>query len=114
MEKISQKLPETKAKADRFQNIRVMPETRELLTEILKKVNGKERGRNIKTDEVLAIALTLITPKEIKELQEASLSNADRLELSYQKYILENSFISQDEWLGRLMKGALAGAVTGI
>ncbi len=107
MEKTSQKVQETREQSDKVQNIRVNSQTREVLAEILNKVNGKEHGRNIKADDLIAIALSLITPKEIKELQEASLSNADRLELGYQKYVTENSYISKDEYLGHLMNGEL-------
>jgi len=105
MEKVSQKVPETEVKGDKIIHVRVTEKTRELLTSVLKKVNSKERGRSIKADEVIALALNLITSVEIKQLQEASLSNADRLELSYQKYIRENSPISKDEWIGILLDG---------
>ena len=107
MEKPTQKLQESKEQADKILTVRVSPKTRDLLTEILKKVNGKDHGRCIKADAVLALALSLVTQKEIRELQESSLTNADRLELQYQRYIQENSFISKDEWIGRLMKGEL-------
>lgn len=107
MEKTPQKLQSVAAKKNNHHNVRLTEGTWKILTELLKKINGKDRGRSIKADEVIALALSLITPGEIKELQDGSLSNADRLELKYQKYIQENSYMSKDDFLGRLMKGEL-------
>ncbi len=105
MEKQSQKVQNTGERTDKIQNVRVTPASRELLAEILGKVNNKQQGRSVKATEIIALALSLITPKEIRELQETSLSNADRLELKYRKYSQENAYISKDEYIGRLMKG---------
>lgn len=107
MEKPVQKLGTANQQNEKAHSIRVSPVTYNRLSEILAKVNEKKMGRSTRADEVVALALNLVTQEEVKALQEASLSNADRLELSYQKYIRENAFISQDEYLGRLMKGEL-------
>jgi hypothetical protein len=108
MEKATQKLPATDQQNEKAHSIRLSPTTYDKLTDILSKVNEKKMGRSTKADEVIALALKLVGQEGIRALQEASLSNADRLELDYQKYIRENSFISQDEYLGRLMKGELS------
>ena len=72
------------------------------------KANKKEGGRTIKIDPIIKLALSLIEPKHIKDIQEASLTNQDRLEIEYQAYIAKNGMISKDEYLGKRLRGEIA------
>ncbi len=79
------------------------PETRKKLILELTKANKKDFGRRIKPDDLLSVALSLIEAHHIKELQEKSLSNADRLDRDYRSYVQKNGPISKDEYLGLLL-----------
>ena len=73
---------------------------------LLKKVNEKALGRTIKFDELIDLALTLVTDDHLKTLQEVSLSNEDRKERLRQVYISKVGAISKDEWTGFTMTKA--------
>jgi hypothetical protein len=65
------------------------------LSEILTKVNDKKMGRSTRADEVVALALNLVTQEEVRALQEAALSNADSTKMPSvsQKYFINLPFL---------------------
>ena len=69
----------------------------------LKKANDKDCGRTIKFEDLVSLALGLVTDEHLKLLQEASLSHEDRKELLRQKYIATRGPISKDEFTGFMM-----------
>ena len=102
--------PEKKAKSPKptaHAALRVRKETRKKVVTELAKVNRKDFGRRVRTDEYLLLAISLIRSEHIHSLQEASLSNADRLERDYRAYVAQHGSISKDEYLGRRLRGEL-------
>lgn len=83
--------------------IRVKRDTRRLIEKELAKANKKECGRKIKADDLLRLALSLLGQEHIKSLQEASLSNADRLDVEYREYIKKHGTVTKDAFLGILL-----------
>jgi hypothetical protein len=102
---------EKKAKPKTKSNVtvlRVLHDTRKKIMGEVAKANKKELGRKIRSDDILALAISLIEPQHIKKLQEASLSNADRLEREYRAYIVKNGPISKDAYLGKRLTGEVS------
>ena len=69
----------------------------------LKQINAKEIGRNLKLDEVLALALERLTDEDIKLLQGRSLSNTDRQEILRKKYSELHGPVTPEEFVGITM-----------
>lgn len=90
-----------------YASIRVAKETARSLQLQLAQVNKKDYGKRIKPDQLIALALGLIKPEHVTQLQETSLSNQDRFERDYSAYIAEHGKITKDEFLGKLMKGEI-------
>ena len=60
--------------------------------------------RRISFSDYVAKAISKLNDEDRKELQEASLSNADRLELMYREHAKGNhSQLSKEQFLGRLI-----------
>lgn len=83
--------------------IRVKRETRKKILHELTKANKKDYGRNLRAEDLIAFALTLVLPEHILRLQESTLSNADRLEQQFKDYVAKHGSISKDAFLGRLL-----------
>lgn len=83
--------------------VRVSNETRKILNRLLDKANKKSFGKKIKADALFAISLGLLTDKHIKELQDGSLTNADRLDMAFKEFKKRNSGATRDEFLGSLL-----------
>ena len=86
-------------------SLRVKRETKRKILADLAKVNKKEFGKRVASDELLLIALSLITDQHIKSVQAASLSNADRLEIQYREFVKKNGATSKDDFLGKILSG---------
>ncbi|MCK5073273.1 MAG: hypothetical protein KAQ98_07585 [Bacteriovoracaceae bacterium] len=84
--------------------IRVTKITAKKINVMIQKLNKKLFGKSIRVDDVLKKALSLLEEKHFKEIKEASLSNADKLEIQYREYCKNNGQITQDEFLGILMR----------
>lgn len=84
--------------------IRIKKQTAKEVKLTLQKANKKNIGRRLKADDLISKLLTLLEDKHIEEIIQATLSNSDRLELSYQKYCKQNKQITKDEYLGMLLK----------
>ena len=101
---------EKKSKASKpapYTSVHMRKETKKRISADLARVNKKDFGRTIRADEYLTLAVSLITPEHLQQLQETSLSNSDRLERDYRAYIAKNGQISKDEYLGKRLSGEL-------
>lgn len=94
--------------------LRVKRETKKRIQAELAKVNKKDFGKNVRCDELIGTALSLLTDQHFKALQDGSLTNADRLEAQYRDYVKKHGATSKDDFLGKLLSGKLAvSQVTG-
>lgn len=93
--------------------IRVRRELKRQIEVGLEKLNKKDFGRRIRTEDYLGLALTLVTEEHVAELQESSLSNTDRLERDYREYVTQHGSISKDEYLGKRLSGEIAAKTAG-
>lgn len=84
-------------------SLRVKPETRKRFLTELVKANKKSYGRKVRADQLLSLLLTLLRPEHIQQLQQGSLSNADRLEMRYREHVKKFGPTSKDEFLGLLL-----------
>ncbi len=82
-------------------------ETSRLIQQMKDKANRKPYGRKVKDSEILALAVRLLTPEHIKELQEATLSERDRLQMVHEDYQKAHGKISMDQFLGKLLRGEI-------
>jgi hypothetical protein len=100
----TEKKPKAKTKSTTAP-LRVRHETRRKILSEIAKANKKDFGRRVKPDDLIALALSLLEPRHLKDLQEATLSNSDRLEREYRAYIAKNGPISKDAYLGKRLQG---------
>ena len=84
------------------------PEAAKLLAAIKEKANKKSFGRKVRDSEIIGRALSLIEHQHIKELQEATLSQRDRLSMAHEEYVKEHGKITVDEFIGKLLRGETA------
>ncbi len=99
---MEEKVEKTKAKRD-ISAIRIDIATQKLLSSLILKANRKNFGRKIKAVQLVQLALTKISEQDIKQLQDASLSNSDRLEMRFREHVKKFGAISKDEFLGLLL-----------
>lgn len=84
--------------------IRVHKDIARAIRRDLAKLNKKEFGRRIRVDDYVAKAIAKLTDDDRRELQQASLSNADRLELMYRQHAKSgDTQISKEQFLGCLI-----------
>lgn len=86
-------------------SLNIRRETKKRIQAELAKINKKELGRSVLADDYIALAISLLTAEHIKTLQDASLSNADRLQRDFREYVAKFGHISMDQYLGLLMSG---------
>ena len=104
---MKEKSSKTPVKTDaKSASIRVSLTAKKNAKEILKTVNKKGYGRNVRLSELLELAMTLIQPAHIQMLQEKSLSSDDRKEQMRQKYIATRGPISKAEFTDFQMTAA--------
>lgn len=65
--------------------------------------NKKKFGRKIKVDQIVSLALDLLTEEHIAVVQDQSLTNEDRKESLRQRHIEQCGPISKDDFLGLLL-----------
>ncbi len=82
--------------------IRVSKEIRKDIARLLETINKKQFGKKIKVAQLIELAIKLINDDHIKELQQTSLTNADKIEMQYRDYVRQNGPISKDEYMGKL------------
>ncbi len=80
-------------------SIRVSKDTFESGDRWVKLANEKKVGSKIKLDQVLSLALGVLTEEHIKKLQADSLKGSDRQEIMRQKYIKKFGHISKEDYL---------------
>ena len=96
------------AKGNSMLAIRVKKETAKGVQELLKKLNKKDYGRRVRADELISLAVTLVTPEHHKQLQDATLSEQDRVKREHREYCSQNGNISFEQYIGELRKKAAA------
>lgn len=107
MESTTQDLPRTQAKAKakvRTDSLRVKKETKKRILTELANLNKKEFGRPVTPDQYVSLAITLLQPEHLQQLQEQSLTARDRFEQRYLEHCRQNGKISKDEFLATLLK----------
>jgi len=85
--------------------MRLLKTTAKELKSIVTSLNKKPLGKKVRVDEVIVKALSLLKERHLEEIKESTLTNADKLELTYREYCKSNGQISKDEYIGRLLKG---------
>ena len=91
-------------KVQKLKSVRIGDETEKKLEKILAAANKKKLGRKIKVDQVVGLALELLTEDHIKKLQNQSLSNEDRKENLPQKWSQLHGPVSKETFTGVMMK----------
>ena len=82
-------------------------ETAKLLSSIKEKANKKPFGRKVRESEILSLALGLLKPEHIIQLQEATYSERDRLEMVHADYQKAHGKLTLDAFIGKLMRGEI-------
>jgi hypothetical protein len=93
-----------KAKAE-VSAIRIDMSTQKLFSSLLAKANRKSYGRKVKASQLVQLALSKLDDADLRQLQEKSLSNADRMEMKFRDYCKRNSGATREEFLGQLLEG---------
>lgn len=83
--------------------VRLKQKTLALLDQLIEKANQKEIGQKIKTDDIIFLGLKAVTDRSIKKLQSSSLTNEDKKNYLFQKYLKENPNATIDEFTGFMM-----------
>jgi hypothetical protein len=94
--------------SSKAKSIRISFENQKRAIKILASANKKKIGRKIKFDQVLEIALGLLTDDHIALIQDRSLTSENKKELLRQKYIVEVGPITKDEFTGFMMTDEFA------
>jgi len=92
----------TKNRADSCA-IRVSTQTKKSAETILQKANKKARGRKIKMHELVTLALEKVSDEDIRQLQRASWTRHDEMEIWRSIYSKKNGAVSKDDFIGVLM-----------
>ncbi len=90
--------------ADNRVSIRIRGEAKAKAALLLAAANKKKFGKKIKFDDLVEIALGLVTDEHLKMLQKRSMTFEDQKELLRQKYIETRGLITRDEFLGFMME----------
>ena len=83
--------------------VRVLRPTAKSLKGILLKLNKKSYGRKVRPDDVIAKSLSLLNDSHLQEIQEATMTNMDKIDMAYHNYCKNKGQISKDAYLGRLL-----------
>lgn len=83
-------------------------ESFKLLQQLKDRVNKKTIGRKIKDGEVIGLALKLISSDQIKELQEMTYSEKDRLALAHDDYQKRNGKLTIEQFISKLLNGEIS------
>ena len=87
-------------------SLRVKRETKKRIQAELAKLNKKDFGKKVRCDELIGVVFSLLTDQHLKALQEASMTNADRLEIQYRDYVKKHGATTKDEFLGKILVGS--------
>lgn len=101
----AQKLDAKKPKTQQRSLLKkVDSETARLLTQLKEKANKKPFGRKIRESEILRVAVGLVEMPHLKDLQEATYSEQDRLKLAHEDYQKAHGKVSLNDFIGQLLK----------
>lgn len=84
---------------------KVDAETAKAIFLIKEKINKKGHGRRVRDSEVIAAGVKLIGADQIREMQETTYSEQDRLHLAHESFMKIHGKVSLDEFIGKLMRG---------
>jgi len=87
--------------------VRLKQSTVRKLQKILDAVNKKDFGKKVRPDAAIDLALSLVGVREIEQLRQGSMSNADRLEAAYRRFAAKQGATSKDHFLGLLLAGTV-------
>jgi hypothetical protein len=87
-------------------------DTAKLMNQIREKSNKKPYGRKVTDTEIISAALKLLTQDHIKELQQNTYSEKDRLAMAHEDFQRTNAKISLDQFIGKLLKGEITPKAT--
>lgn len=79
-------------------------ETAKLLQQWRDRANKKTYGRDVVDSEIIAAGLKLLSQDHIKELQENTYSEKDRLAIAHEEFQKAHGKISLDQFIGKLLK----------
>lgn len=85
--------------------IRIHKSTARTLRSLVSKANKKPLGKRIKSDQIIAKALSLLTDLHLEEIKEASYEGKDHFEIKYRNFCEKHGSISKDEFLKKLLSG---------
>jgi hypothetical protein len=97
----------TPAKASTHGALRVRKETRKLVMALHTKLNKKDFGSRVPVDTIIQKGVALLTALHLHEIQEASLSNKDRLDRDYRLYVAKHGGMAKDVYLGKRLDGSI-------
>lgn len=103
-----QKTTKPKVAKERSVMKKLDPIAAKLLSTLKEKANKKDFGRKIREREILTVALKLVSDQHLRELQEQSYTEKDRLHLAHEEYIKKNGRITLDQFIGLLIRGEVS------
>lgn len=110
--KPTEKTSEKKSSSAKRKNVlkKLDLEAAKQLATLKDRANKKSHGRKVRDGEIIAKALSLVSAEHILELQEAALSEKDRLHMAHEEFVKQNGKITLDQFIGRLLKGDIKTA----
>jgi hypothetical protein len=110
MDTQKEKAPSTKKAATKLRQMAIKKvdlETAKTILSIKERINKKQFGRKIKDAEIISLAIRQVNNDHIRELQEVTYSENDRLLMAHDEYQKVNGKITMDQFIGKLLKGEL-------
>jgi len=107
------KVTKTKTQNSPTVGLRLRRETKRRIQMELAKINKKDFGKKVRCDELIGTVLSLLTDRHVKDLQDGSMTNADRLELKYREHVRKHGPMTKDAFLGTLFVGDNVGEAGG-
>lgn len=89
---------------------KVDADTSKVLQQLKEKANKKTYGRKVTDAEILGVAVRLVTPEHLRQLQEATYSERERLQMVHDDYQKTNGKISLDQFIGKLLRGEIVNS----
>jgi hypothetical protein len=65
--------------------------SQELILKLLESANNKEHGREVSLKDIVVVALSKLTPKDLEKIQEDSLSEMEKVEKALLEYNKKNN-----------------------
>ncbi len=94
------------SKSTGYSSIRVKKETRRKILQELSRVNKKNYGKKVRVAALIEHILNKLTETDIQLLQEGSLSNGDKFQRNYEKFVAQYGAIPKDEYLGLILRAS--------